>query len=223
MNTLISNVTKDDSIAARTALKMRMKMYRTLDSLISIPDLANVLDMGVTADRNRLDSNFFEEIYPNKDRITALSNQDASWMEEKYRGLKFVFGDGCALPFPDHSFDLVFSSAVLEHLGTAGRQMKFLSEAVRVSRRYVFFTTPNRWHPIEFHTALPLLHWLPPKIHRNILSLLRYEDFADENVLNLLSSRDLELFCRKLEIDDFQIHSVSFLLFPSNLMLFIKK
>ena len=25
----------------------------------------------------------------------------------------------------------------------------------------VFLTTPNRWFPIEVHTRLPLVHWLP--------------------------------------------------------------
>ena len=25
----------------------------------------------------------------------------------------------------------------------------------------MFLTTPNRWFPIEVHTRLPLVHWLP--------------------------------------------------------------
>ena len=35
-----------------------------------------------------------------------------------------------------------------------------MREAVRVGRR-VFLTTPNRWFPVEVHTRLPLVHWLP--------------------------------------------------------------
>ena len=69
-------------------------------------------------------------------------------------------GDACALPFPDQSFDVVFSNAVIEHVGDVERQRQFVAEALRVGRR-VFVTTPNRWFPIEVHTRLPLVHWLP--------------------------------------------------------------
>ena len=31
--------------------------------------------------------------------------------------------------------------------------------------------TPNRWFPIEFHTLLPLVHWLPPEHFRKLLVL----------------------------------------------------
>ncbi|MDR1740563.1 MAG: class I SAM-dependent methyltransferase, partial [Synergistaceae bacterium] len=51
-------------------------------------------------------------------------------------------------PFKDGEFDLVFSSAVIEHVGSFERQTRFISEAARVSGRYVFITTPNRWFPV---------------------------------------------------------------------------
>ncbi len=34
-----------------------------------------------------------------------------------------------------------------------------------MSRKGLFVTTPNRWFPIEFHTVLPLVHWLPKRQH----------------------------------------------------------
>ena len=71
-------------------------------------------------------------------------------------------GDACALPFADGSFDVVFSNAVIEHVGDIDRQRLFVAEALRVGRR-VFLTTPNRWFPIEVHTRLPLVHWLPER------------------------------------------------------------
>ena len=37
-----------------------------------------------------------------------------------------------------------------------------MSEALRVAPR-AFVTTPNRWFPIEVHTRLPLVHWLPER------------------------------------------------------------
>ena len=64
------------------------------------------------------------------------------------------------MPFADGAFDVVYSNAVIEHVGGRERQEAFVREALRVGRR-VFVTTPNRWFPIEVHTRLPLVHWLP--------------------------------------------------------------
>ncbi len=64
------------------------------------------------------------------------------------------------------SFDVVFSNAVIEHVGDRERQEALVREALRVGRR-VFVTTPNRWFPIEVHTRLPFVHWLPDELaHR---------------------------------------------------------
>ena len=63
------------------------------------------------------------------------------------------------MPFADNSFDLVVSNAVIEHVGGL-QQRCFLQESVCVARKDVFFTTPNRWYPIELHTLLPFIHYL---------------------------------------------------------------
>jgi arabinofuranan 3-O-arabinosyltransferase len=65
-----------------------------------------------------------------------------------------VAGDGLALPLPDDTFDLVFSSNVLEHVPDPRR---FLDEAIRVTRPgglvYVAFTV---WHsPWGGHETSP--------------------------------------------------------------------
>src|SRR4029079_8533354 len=78
----------------------------------------------------------------------------------RYPHVPYVQGDACALPFEDGAFDVVFSNAVIEHVGDRERQRAFVSEAIRVGRR-AFITTPNRRFPIEVHTRLPLVHWLP--------------------------------------------------------------
>jgi SAM-dependent methyltransferase len=104
--------------------------------------------------------NFFEELYPWPGRITALGLHEGSGFRRRYPEIEYVQGDACALPFADASFDVVFSNAVIEHVGGRDRQRLFVDEALRVGRR-VFLTTPNRWFPIEVHTRLPLVHWLP--------------------------------------------------------------
>ena len=72
----------------------------------------------------------------------------------------FVVADGRAMPFARGSFDLAVSNAVVEHVGGIEEQRQFVAEHVRVARSWVI-TTPNKWFPIESHTAVVFLHWLP--------------------------------------------------------------
>jgi len=104
--------------------------------------------------------NFFEELYPWRDRITGVGLHDGEGFRQRYPEIAYLQADGCALPFGDGAFDVAFSNAVLEHVGDTDRQRAFVAESVRVSRR-VFLTTPNRWFPVEVHTRLPFVHWLP--------------------------------------------------------------
>ena len=79
----------------------------------------------------------------------------------RYPTVAYVQGDACALPFADDGV----RRRLLERRDRARRRSSSGSgcssaEALRVGRR-VFLTTPNRWFPIEVHTRLPLVHWLP--------------------------------------------------------------
>ena len=221
VNTQIASVVTPGSPGAKMAFRVRKKIYCKLSECVELEQLENILDVGVTPDEAAY-SNFFECFYPYKDRITALSDQDASGLENVFPGLKFVQGDGCDLPFGNKEFDLVFSSAVLEHAGAFERQKKFVAEAVRCSKKYVFLTTPNRCHPFEFHTYLPFLHWLPKKWHRAILKMIGLDYLSKEENLNLLDCKTLHRICKELGIADYRIHHVNFLGLPSNLLLVIK-
>jgi len=72
----------------------------------------------------------------------------------------WVAGDGCALPFRDGAFDIVFSNSVIEHVGGPERQRQFAREIARVGKAY-WVQTPNRWFPVEPHLLTPFLHWAP--------------------------------------------------------------
>lgn len=212
-----------EGFADKCGLRVRLKMYDSIAKKIDLSRLDTILDVGVTADKEKSSSNFFESSYPFKDRITAISDQDASWLEDAYPGLKFVPGDGKNLPFSDNSFDLVFSSAVIEHVGSEEEQEQFILESFRVSRKYVVLTTPNRWHPVEFHTTLPFLHWLPKPLHRIILKRIGMTDLSLESNLNLLDTRTLKTICARLKIANHHISFVRFMYAKSNLILFIEK
>jgi hypothetical protein len=161
--------------------------------------------------------------YPHKARITATGIDDASHLERRFPGVKFVPGNGKRLPFPDDAFDVVHSSAVIEHVGSRADQLRFLSEMWRVARRSIFLTTPNRWFPVEVHTTIPMLHWLPPPVYRRLLRRLGLHFYADENNLNLLSGGDLVLLCTAAGIGTAHISSVRLLGWSSNLILSANK
>ena len=158
---ILTPVNLVDSISLRSR---RRKLRLFLDELHPTQD-TSVLDVG--ADELGFGEgdgcgtlNFFEELYPWPERITALGLQDGSAFRARYPRIHYVQGDACVLPFADGEFDVVFSNAVIEHVGNAARQRLFVSEALRVGCR-VFLTTPNRRFPIEVHTRLPFVHWLP--------------------------------------------------------------
>jgi SAM-dependent methyltransferase len=179
-------------LVGKISFYARQKMYQSLVQLAHPTIETTVLDVGVTSDR-RQDSNFFEKLYPYSYNLTAVGLEDASFLELEHPGLKFIKTDGSRLPFADRSFDLVVSFAVIEHVGDRDRQRAFVRELCRVGR-ICYITTPNRWYPIEFHTLVPFLHWLPPTWFRFILKLLDQKFYAQEENLNLLSEKDIFSF-----------------------------
>jgi SAM-dependent methyltransferase len=132
--------------------------------------------------------NFFEELYPWPHRVTALGLHEGAGFRARYPDVPYVQGDACALPFPEGAFDVVFSNAVLEHVGDRDRQRDLVAEALRVGRR-VFLTTPNRWFPVELHTRLPLVHLLPASVAHRAYRLTGKE-WASE--IHLLGPSELE-------------------------------
>ena len=155
-----------DAVSLRSR---RRKLRLFLDELRPTPE-TTVLDVGADeigfgADGGQsgcTTHNFFEALYPwpRGSRRSGCTTARASG--GSYPEIAYVQGDACALPFADAAFDIVFSNAVIEHVGDRERQRLFVSEALRVGRR-VFLTTPNRWFPVELHTRLPLVHWLPDR------------------------------------------------------------
>jgi SAM-dependent methyltransferase len=181
------------SLADAVSLRSRKRKLRLfLDELQPTAE-TTVLDVG--ADELAFGEgdgcgtlNFFEELYPWPERITALGLQEGAAFDARYPRIRYVQGDACALPFADGEFDIVFSNAVIEHVGGPERQRRLVSEALRVGRR-VFLTTPNRLSPLEVHTRLPFVHWLPDRISHRAYDLVG-KGFAKD--LRLLSPRAFE-------------------------------
>jgi SAM-dependent methyltransferase len=137
-----------------------------------------VVDVGVTDTGYGEDAygthNFFEALYPWPEQITAVSTQHLDRFSAAFPDVQAVRGDGRLLPFGDGEFDVGFSNAVVEHVGDRNGQQAFVHELCRVATR-VFLATPNRWFPLEVHTLLPAVHWLPAPLPERIYRAVRRE------------------------------------------------
>lgn len=170
----------------------RKKMFQTFMKYAVPTRESSVLDVGVTPDNKMESNNFFEKMYPWTGNITMCTVEDAGNLELEFPGSRFVQNKpGEPLPFKTGQFDIVFCSAVLEHVGDKKAQRFFLRELIRVGKK-VFLTTPNRWFPVEVHTVLPFIHWLPCRIHQKILRMIGKDFYAETGNLNLLSKRQLK-------------------------------
>jgi len=174
---------------------------------------------GGTTELVRVEPGMFADGYV---EVTATGLDDASHLERRYPGVRFVPGDGRSLPFEDRSFDIVHASAVIEHVGTRADQARFLAELWRVARVGIMLTTPNRWFPVELHTSLPVLHWLPSQIYRWVLRRIGLDFHAEVSNLNLLSRRDATKLGRAAGIP-VDVRAVRLAGWPSNLVVIARR
>jgi SAM-dependent methyltransferase len=210
-------MSEDGGIMSRVSMHCRKKIFSTfMETMMPTRDMM-ILDLGVTNDEIHGESNFFEKWYPYKSMLVCAGVEEGNYLEQKYPGIRFVqIHPHQKLPFKNQEFDIVFSNAVIEHVGTKKNQCFFLGEVFRVSKNF-FISTPNRWFPIEHHTGLPLLHFLPLNAFLFLLRLLGFGFYGREENLNPLSRRSFtDLFPNPAKT---RIRTVSLLGFSSNLML----
>jgi ubiquinone/menaquinone biosynthesis C-methylase UbiE len=124
-------------------------------------------------------------------------------------GFVNVVGDARDLPFKDHSFDVVFSNSLIEHLYTFDQQQEFAAECRRVAPRH-YVQVPNQYFFLEPHLLTPFIHWLPKaaraRLLRNFIvwglatrpSQEDCQHFVDE--VRLLSKRDFRRLFPDAEI-----------------------
>jgi Methyltransferase domain len=162
------------SVAAAVSLRSRRRKLRLFLEEMGPTAQTSVVDVGVAdapfgeGEGQAATYNFLEALYPWPERITAVSVDDLPHFRAAFPRIRTVQADGRDLPFADHEFDIAFSNAVVEHLGDRASQQAFVQELCRVARR-VFVTTPNRLFPIDPHTLLPFVHWLPAQARERAL------------------------------------------------------
>lgn len=158
-----------------------------------------LLDVGAQIHPDNNEVRQLIDIYPWKDNISVvnISAEHIATIKRYYPQIEAVVGDACELPWPDKSFDVVYSNAVIEHLGSFEKQKRMAAEIMRVGKRW-FVTTPNRWFPFEFHMRLPLVTWLFGDSYLRIGNIISYNHLrgrymigVKRNDLRLMSAGEL--------------------------------
>ncbi len=211
-------------LTEKFSMKSRRTKFALFMSLMKPTANDSILDVGI-ADTFDRGANFLEQWYPYPEKITALGYRGAGdfpTFKKLCPQVQVVLGNGKCLDFPDNAFDIVFSNAVVEHVGPTEEQRRFVSELCRVGKQ-IFITTPNYCFPIDSHTLLPLVHYLPVGLRYNTYRILGKEKWADINKLNLLTpAKLLNLFSQEVEVK-LMYHGGIGRIFSHSLICFAKK
>lgn len=201
----------------------RIEMFNILKKKINIYKLNHMLDVGTTNDVQLKSSNILCNMLDVIPIHKSLSNQAIKNKRFKLCIKKSITSTFSKREISQLKSDMVISSATIEHVGSFKNQILTLDNMIKFSKKYVVITTPNRFFPIEVHTKLPFIHWLPKNIFRKILLLLRIRYFADEKNLNLLNKKELNEilnnFSKKII---FKIYNIRLLGFVSNFLVIAK-
>ena len=203
--------------------KKRIEMVNLVKKNINVSQIRELLDIGTTKDLSADSSNIFCKMFDKIKIHKSISNQKIENKRFKLCIKKSITSSFSKEIISKFRSDLVISSATIEHVGSLQNQIAKVGNMISLSKEYVVISTPNRFYPIELHTKLPLLHWLPKSIFRKILLFLNMKYFADEKNMNLLSKSDLKkilnIFSGKI---DYKIHNIYFLGFVSNFLVICK-
>jgi SAM-dependent methyltransferase len=192
-------------------------LYRRYEEHFPPDPSDRVLDLGVNASLEERRDYFFESLYPYPSQVVAAGLEPPDRFSRLFPQVRYVqVRRDEPYPFAEDSFDIVFCNAVVEHVGSRDVQRRFLTDVFGIGSA-AFVTTPNRWFPVEVHTVLPFVHWLPTPVYRRLFRLLGFRFFAQEANLNLLDRRSLsQLVPAGIEAN---VDLLRILGWPSNLLL----
>ena len=206
----------------RIILKKREEMVNIINEFFEKDELYDALDIGTTNDIQNYHSNYLIKNLKNIKIYKSISNQkiDSNFFIKTLN--KSILEKFSIDEISNYRSDLVLSNATIEHVGSFANQLLMISNIIALTKKNFILITPNRSHPIDFHTQIPFIHWLPKKIHRKILSLIGLKFYSREENLNLLSTSDLINLLNNFDNIEYEIRYINFLGFKSNCIIFGK-
>lgn len=214
---------KPSQLVNQIILKKRKEMVKMINEYFKNISLSDALDIGTTIDMEYDHSNYLIKNLENIKIFKSISDQkivSTFFFKSLTRSIIDDFTDEQIDQFKS---DLVLSSATIEHVGNFTNQLKMMSNIIKLSKKYFVIITPNRFHPIDFHTQIPFIHWFPKKIHRTLLYLFGLKFYSKEENLNLLSITDLENLLKNFSNIEYKIRYINLIGFKSNYLIFGKK
>ena len=160
---------------SRRAREKRAKLFR--ESFV-LDEHTRILDLGSESGANIHAVLHGTPVRPQNVYIADIRPQLIAEGHARYGYVPVLVDEAAPLPFPDGYFDIVFCSSVIEHVTlpkkeiwreysgrrfrerSRQRQIEFAREIARLGRQF-FVQTPYRHFPIEPHSWLPFVAWLP--------------------------------------------------------------
>jgi len=202
--------------------KKRLEIISIITEKLMNGNFKDILDIGTTEDTSE-SSNLIIKNLKNFESYKSISNQKITTNFFSKKLQKSITQDFSLNEIETYKSDVVVSNATIEHVGSDQQQLQMLKNIVKLTKKIFIVVTPNRLHPIEFHSKIPFIHWLPKKMHRKILSMIGMSYLSKEENMNLLKTSNLVNLMKNFNNTDYEIRYVKFLMFKSNIILIGKK
>mgnify|MGYP000035070927 FL=1 len=198
--------------------KKRLEIISVIKGELENKSLIDILDIGTTQDNSK-SSNLIIKNLNNFQKYKSISDQKIKSNFFSKSLQKSITQELSSNEIEEFSSDVVISNATIEHVGSNLEQLKMIENIIKLTKKIFIIVTPNRMHPIEFHSKIPFLHWLPKKLHRKVLSIVGLRYLSKEENLNLLNTCNLITMMKNFKNVEYKIMYVKFLLFKSNIIL----
>jgi SAM-dependent methyltransferase len=171
--------------------KARAKRAALFRASFTLDENTRILDLGSESGDNIYAVLRGTRVKPGNVYIADIQPRALEQGKARYGFVPVLVSESGPLPFPDGYFDIVFCSSVIEHVtlpkrdvwteysgsrfrsASRTRQREFAAEIRRLGRQF-FVQTPYRHFPIEPHSLLPFVAWLPRWLLIPVLRLAHF-------------------------------------------------
>lgn len=190
--------------------KAREKRAKLFLENFALDESTKILDLGSESGANIYSILKSTSVAPENVFIADIDAGLIKKGKEEFGFNTVLIDEKGAIDFPDKFFDIVYCSSVIEHTtvdksevwefkngaefkkAAWKRQKAFAGEIIRLGKQY-FVQTPSKTFPVESHTWLPFVGYLPREVLLPVLKTSnKFWVKAAEPDFNLLSEREMK-------------------------------